>query len=197
MTTQVDQNRGEDGQLAHQATPTAVGHEADNLDYLKATAEKAMYDLFYSAMEAGEDEVLQRQFEHEPAYKHRYAKRCINEATTAVIDLVIEIRERSRRVANPPSTRPMTLRQQLEAIFTEYDKPSTTKTYPGQKTRIRRGAALDEIEAIFQGVAREAAIAETELQEKMCHELSFTEYEKWAAGHKAELTQKPPTTGAA
>lgn len=31
MTTQVDQNRGdEDGQLAHQATPKAVGHEADN-----------------------------------------------------------------------------------------------------------------------------------------------------------------------
>lgn len=30
MTTQVDQNREDEGQLAHQATPKAVGHEADN-----------------------------------------------------------------------------------------------------------------------------------------------------------------------
>lgn len=31
MSTQVDQNREDDGPLAHQATPKAVGHEADNL----------------------------------------------------------------------------------------------------------------------------------------------------------------------
>lgn len=32
--TGVDQNREDDGQLAHQATPKAVGHEADNLSEL-------------------------------------------------------------------------------------------------------------------------------------------------------------------
>jgi hypothetical protein len=56
--------------------------------------DKAFYDLFYKAFESGEDIVLQRQLEDDPAAKHRYADRCIKEAKNLVADLIdTQVRE--------------------------------------------------------------------------------------------------------
>ena len=63
----------------------------DNTDELKYRTEKALYDLFYKGMNAGEDEVLQRQFDMELGYKHRYADRCIKDAKNEIADMLTTV----------------------------------------------------------------------------------------------------------
>lgn len=62
-----------------------------SLDELKFKADKLLHDVFYKGLEAGEDTVLQYQFEREPAYRYRYIERCIKEARNELVDILIEL----------------------------------------------------------------------------------------------------------
>lgn len=62
---------------------------SSELDELKYKAEKSLYDLFYKGLDAGEDTVLQYQFDRELGYRTRYAERCISSAKSDLADLLV------------------------------------------------------------------------------------------------------------
>lgn len=66
------------------------------LDEFRYKLEKLLLDLFYRGMSAGEDDVLDYQFEQDPGYKVRYAERVIKNAKNDVADLLVEVLRETR-----------------------------------------------------------------------------------------------------
>ena len=59
-----------------------------NIDELTYRADKLLHDVFYKGLNAGEDTVLQYQFERELGYRARYIERCIKEARNELADII-------------------------------------------------------------------------------------------------------------
>lgn len=66
-------------------------------DELAYRADRLLHDVFYRGMNAGEDTVLQYQFERDPTYKVRYIKRCIKESRNELADIILELQERKTK----------------------------------------------------------------------------------------------------
>lgn len=78
--------------MSGQSNPPQRDIAGSELDKLASKAEKLLFDLFYKGLEAGEDTVLQYQFERELGYKARYVDRCIKTAKDELADIIQEIR---------------------------------------------------------------------------------------------------------